>query len=37
MNKNFEEIVDNAGLYSVVMLYVSVIAFAVGFVTAYFL
>jgi len=37
MNKNFAEIVDNAGLYSVVMLYVSVIAFAVGFVTAYFL
>ena len=37
MNKNFEQIVDNAGLYSVVMLYVSVIAFVVGFVTAYFL
>jgi len=37
MNKNFEQIVDNAGLYSVVMLYVSVIAFAVGFVMEYFL
>jgi hypothetical protein len=37
MNKKFEQIVDNAGLYSVTMLYVSVIAFAVGFVTAYFL
>jgi hypothetical protein len=37
MNKNLEKIFDNAGLYSVVMLYASVIAFAVGFITAYFL
>ena len=37
MNKKFEQIVDNAGLYSDTMLYIGVIAFAVGFITAYFL
>jgi hypothetical protein len=37
MNKDLEKILDNAGLYSVTILYIGVMAFAVGFITAYFL